>query len=170
MSRFRRTETVPPAIPPSTARGASSSMTPALQAAYEAAEYEVSLANERTLVLRHGQRHPDLDFYVHSHHHGVISWAFVTAWNPRSVLLDKSINEQRHDDLKAWVARRGWPFLPGRGRNEDATWIEESLLLMGASRAEACMLGSQFQQHAVLVGDVGGLARICLCDAPTSSE
>jgi hypothetical protein len=116
-------------------------------------------------VLRHGALHAALDELLRRRHPTARSWAFITAWNPFSQRRSKNENDAQQRDLRAQVAARGHPTIEGVGRDENSDWHEESLLVVGIDRAEACALGSRFGQYAVLVGEVGGAAEVCACAA-----
>ena len=84
------------------------------------------------------------------------SCAFITAWNPSSQRLTKTVNEQRQRDLIAEVLRRGYTLLPGRGVGADPNWIPEpSILIIGISGTEAEELGAHFGQLAIIAKRIG---------------
>jgi hypothetical protein len=98
--------------------------------------------------------------------HGVDCWAYVTAWNPRSQLLQAALNAARHAKLRARIAALGFAVLTGRSQPDSADWAaEESLLVLGMDEAAALALGKQFGQHAVVAGVRGGVAGLCWCDS-----
>ncbi len=138
-------------------------LSPALRAAYEAARYEVHVDDERVFVLRHGNRHPDFDAFLRHRHPDARSWAFVTAWNPYSQPTSTEKNATRQSDLRARVAAQGFAVLDGVGCDDGSDWSEESLLVIGIARADACALGVRFGQHAVLVGELDACAEVCAC-------
>jgi len=95
--------------------------------------------------------------------HGVATWAYVTACNPRSHKLTDAENAVRHAQLLARVRESGFSYFAGRGSADDASWSEASLLILGISEVKALQLGAAFDQHAVVVGVLGGCAELRWC-------
>ena len=92
------------------------------------------------------------------------TWAFVTAYNPGSRITPEDQNQRAHQELRAVVRTRGWVFFEGRGASADGNWPPEvSLLVLGVTADEACKLGRQFKQLAVVVGRRGEPARLQWC-------
>jgi hypothetical protein len=115
------------------------------------------------LTLRVGARSPELDDLLLSA--GASSWAFVTAWNPRSVRASDHENIRRGRELGRIVAERGLVAYPGAGIGDDRTWPPEpSLLILGIGHAEAVELGRRFGQLAIVYGERGGCAELVLCE------
>ncbi|MCW5606113.1 MAG: DUF3293 domain-containing protein [Burkholderiales bacterium] len=97
--------------------------------------------------------------------HGVETWAYVTAWNPRSQRLPDADNVAQHAELLACVAKSGYPVFTGRGQPESGGWVpEESLLILGITEDAALRLGRAFDQHAIVVGKAGGRAGLRWCE------
>lgn len=81
------------------------------------------------------------------------TWAFITAWNPKSVLLSQQENEARHEMLVKIVEKMGHLHVEGYGIGDDGHWPpEQSLLILGISRQKAVALGRQFEQNAIVFG------------------
>ena len=140
----------------------------ALEAAYRATAYE-ALGPGVELDLRVDEQSAALDALLTST--GRISWAFLTAWNPRSQPLAPEENAERQRAL--WAALEassgegGEPplLLPGRGRGLEGDWpAEESVLALGLPRAAALQLARRFEQHAFLGGRRGDFAELVWCD------
>jgi hypothetical protein len=131
--------------------------------ATKAARYEVHVNDGRVFVLRHGNRHADFDAFLRQGHPDARSWAFVTAWNPYSQRLSTVENAARQSELRAHVTGMGFAVLDGVGCDDGSDWSEESLLVIGIARADACALGVRFGQHAVLVGELDACAEVCAC-------
>ncbi|HZP87799.1 MAG TPA: DUF3293 domain-containing protein [Burkholderiales bacterium] len=131
-----------------------------LEAPYLQTVYCVRLDDGSILDLRIGRRHPRLDrrlARVHARH-----WVFLTAWNPESTPLPAWRNAARQRVLRRCL--KALPvLLPGIGIAEDGAWWEESLLAASVSVGRARRFGRMFGQHAVVVGRVGGFARLCWC-------
>ncbi|MCA9090420.1 MAG: DUF3293 domain-containing protein [Planctomycetaceae bacterium] len=95
---------------------------------------------------------------------GDVSWAFVTAHNPKSGLLSAEKNAVRHNAFCDGIQRSGLPFFPGRGIGTDPGWqAEESLLILGIEREEAIDLGQMWGQNAIVFGEFGQPAELIDC-------
>ena len=93
--------------------------------------------------------------------HDTRQWAFLTAWNPGSIELSQIENDLRQRDLIAVVESAGYSWLPAEGVGQDPGWPpEQSLFVLGISRAEARRLGARFDQLAVVVGRRGAPSRL----------
>lgn len=128
-----------------------------LEKAYLATTYFADCP-EGPLLLRIDQVHPMLDALCLQH--GVETWAYLTAHNPGSQLLEPKINDQRHQELLARIERR-YSCYSGEGRGDDGNWpAERSLLILGISPLEGCALARDFGQLALVVGKIGQPARL----------
>src|SRR5437867_6552878 len=114
--------------------------------AYETTTFTANL--DGTVVpIRPGARHPELDRLLSSRH--VDSWAFITAWNPRSQLLSSSENDGRHEQLKRDVAELGLHAVEGHGIPADSNWLpERGLIVLGIAERDAVALGRRYGQSA----------------------
>ncbi len=126
-----------------------SAVVEALRLAYETAWYSVALA-DGVEVLRVGQAVPPR----------VAAWivaqgkpgaGFVTACNPHGRLASDKENAEAMARLRALVACRSWPALPGAGGSDRDDWpAEPSLLVALDSVTQAERLGRSFRQNAIL--------------------
>jgi hypothetical protein len=83
--------------------------------------------------------------------HGATRFAFITAWNPGSVVLPPAENARREAQLRADVRR--YVTLNGEGVGEDPKWDpEESLMVLGISRGKAVSLARKYGQLAIVFG------------------
>lgn len=114
--------------------------------------------------LRIGEPCAALDALLREH--GVSTWAFVTACNPRSQPLPPAENTARHVQLLARVRASGFIAFAGRGQADSGDWSEESLLILGIGNTAAVNLGLAFGQNAVVIGEAGGVARLRWCETP----
>ena len=131
--------------------------------------------------IRTGEANPDVDnLFIASRLASTdsvvsASWAYITAWNPASQLLDDSENAARQDELRREVAARVVSdevaaYYEGEGVPDVGDWTPEaSLLIIGIDRGAASALGARFGQNAILVGDWGGRADLLLCEQPSSA-
>ena len=132
-----------------------------LAQAYEATTYRVKVP-EGDILIRIGVPNPELDLLLNQY--GVFSWAFITAWNPASVALSVSQNQQRYAEMIAYLHRRNVPYLDGIGVGDDTDWPpEQSVLTFGLNREEARELGALFGQNAVVYGECNGFPKLLWC-------
>ncbi|WP_240319331.1 DUF3293 domain-containing protein [Deinococcus wulumuqiensis] len=92
------------------------------------------------------------------------SWAIVTAWNPDAQQAPERANRAAQERLLACVLQAG--LIPRPALNGSGEWAEESLLVPGASLAQARSWGEAFGQKAVLFG-VGSRAALVWLPGPT---
>jgi hypothetical protein len=136
-------------------------MTDALFDAYRSTSFFANTSRGR-LCLRVGRMSPELDALLVAC--GVRTWAYVTGFNPGSILLTPDENERRHQRLEGEVRRRGYTTFVGEGIGDDGQWPpERSLLIVGIGRDDAIRLGREFEQRAVVYGDSGGPAMLLPC-------
>jgi Protein of unknown function (DUF3293) len=81
------------------------------------------------------------------------SFAVVTAYNPRSMLLPRKVNEQRHLVMRDLLVLGVYRVEACVGYEEDpeGTWREPSWLVHGIDRDEAIAFGRVFRQNAILL-------------------
>jgi hypothetical protein len=129
---------------------------PELMDAYNKTEYRVS---DPSFVIRIGETCAPLDELLNRHQ--LQEWAFITAYNPRSVILPDAENQAKHAVLKE--ALRSYLCLEGEGVGEDPPWKpERSLLVLGIGSKEAADIGNAFDQNAIVVGALGSPARLLI--------
>lgn len=127
-----------------------------LTEAYLRTTYRVS---EPPIEIRIGQSCPAADRLLAEH--GLATWAFVTAWNPRSQPLFFSKNAHQQALFEETVRAGGWPHFRGAGEGENGDWPPEpSLLILGISAAGAIRLGQKFEQNALVFGQKNGEAEL----------
>ena len=125
-------------------------ITAALESAYRATTYVVRVPPQ-TLALRIGERCPAIERLLATRK--VRSAAYMTAWNPMSRAAGRAYNAAAARELVSVLRRRGWSFVAGEGRGEEADWpAEQSLLILGISRAQAYRRAADF-----------GRTRSCSC-------
>lgn len=114
------------------------------------------------IEIRPGSSNAALDAVLRAHR--ASEWAYVTAYNPGSLVTPESTNRLAHEKLCAHVHQRGWVSFDGHGVGPDGDWPPEvSLLILRVSSLEARALGKKFGQLAVVVGRIGGPARLQAC-------
>jgi hypothetical protein len=115
--------------------------------------------DDLNIKIRIGQIDERLEGFLEEH--GCNEWAFITAYNPRSVELSDDENSKRHQELKKDVSCL--TFFEGQGVGEDPTWKpERSLLILGLSRQSAKELGLKYGQNAVVIGKKGISAELLI--------
>ena len=77
----------------------------------------------------------------------------LTAYNPRSMLLPRKVNESRHVVLRDLLILGCYRVESCVGYEEDpeGTWREPSWLVHGMDRDEAIAFGRVFRQNSILV-------------------
>src|SRR5262249_57649647 len=127
-----------------------------LRAAYEATEYRVTDSRVGPLVIRIGEVNEALDRLLGIN--GAARWAYLTACNPRSMILQEDENRQRTEALREQFAR--FTTCRGEGVGADGHPPEASFVVLGIEEAEAEDVGARFEQNAVVVGRRGEPARL----------
>jgi hypothetical protein len=80
-------------------------------------------------------------------------FAVLTAYNPRSMLLPRKVNEQRHLVMRDLLVLGVYRVEACVGYEEDpeGTWREPAWLVHGIDRDEAIAFGRVFRQNTVLL-------------------
>jgi hypothetical protein len=81
------------------------------------------------------------------------TWAFITAWNPLPLVLTKSENDFRNNQLKVQLNEDGFIFYPGIGVSLSGDWSEESFFIEDIDLKSANAISLKFGQLAFLFGD-----------------
>jgi hypothetical protein len=117
---------------------------------------------EPELVLRIGERNADLDELLEAE--GAATAAFITAAHPRGRKRGNWENEIANAALVKSQSEAGFACYEGEGRAPDASWIEKSVLVVGISRRDAEIVGSAFEQNAVVFVERGGAPELVVLD------
>ena len=81
---------------------------------------------------------------------GARSGAFITAWNPRSVVQRRALNDAAAARLAERVAAEGFRALPHRGVSADPAWqAEEGLFVLDIDFDYAIRMATDFGQNAI---------------------
>jgi Protein of unknown function (DUF3293) len=130
----------------------------ALVVAYRATTYRV-LMPDAAIDLCIDRRSAPLDALLAQC--GVRTWAFLSAYNPRSVPAPRAVNRRQATRLKRLITARGWTWLEATGipcdrrrRPEPSVWIG------GISLRDARRLAAHFGQNALLTGRHGRPVRL----------
>ena len=123
-----------------------------LQTAYEEAVYEV-YNGEDTIELSVGKYCPELDRIFPAE--DCPGWALITACNPYSRCLSEAENRQRHQKLLEYLSGLQYTSLAAVGKDKNNVWTpEQSLLIFWLNRPQAIAIGRQFQQNAIVYGEL----------------
>jgi Protein of unknown function (DUF3293) len=134
----------------------------ALIQAYLATRYLVVVAYDAPSVLAEvkvGRRSAAMDRLLGIH--GARSGVFITAWNPRSRPVDRTLNDAAHQRLEQELRRRGIRFLAHLGAGADPAWEpEQGMFTLDLPLAQALGLALDFGQNAIVTIDHGGAAEL----------
>jgi hypothetical protein len=98
------------------------------------------------------------------------TFALITAYNPRSMLLPRKVNEQRNLVQRDLLVLGCYRVEAAVGFEEepDGMWREPAWLVHGMDREEAIAFGRVFRQNAVVVSS-GGQPELIITD-PTCDD
>jgi hypothetical protein len=93
-------------------------------------------------------------------------FALLTAYNPRSMLLPRRINEQRHQVMRDLLVLGCHRVSQAVGYEEepDGVWREPTWMVIGISREEAIAFGQVFRQNSIVYCD-GARPSLIVTDA-----
>lgn len=132
-----------------------------LAAAYRRTRYRLEIDGV-ALTLRVGAHSPLLDAALCAV--GAATWAFITAFNPRSQPQSAAANRTRDIALVGEIDARSLRRWRCDGIDDDGTWpTERGWVIAGISRDAAIALGQTFAQNAILFGAAGGIAELVFC-------
>lgn len=85
------------------------------------------------------------------------SFCIVTAYNPRSMLLPRKVNDGRHSVMRDLLVLGCYRVESCVGYEEEpeGTWREPSWLVHGIEREEALAFGRVFRQNTIIVNRSG---------------
>lgn len=83
------------------------------------------------------------------------SWVIITAYNPYSQTVAELENQQRHHQLRSHLEELQLFWLDAVGRDQTGIWAPEpSFWISGIGRLEAIAIGRQFEQNAIVYGEL----------------
>ena len=136
-------------------------MNPELFEAYKNTTYRIYLPLGE-IDIRIGVINPLLQELLLSNH--VESWAFITAYNPYSILQDADVNTLLNTQLENYLSEKWYVFFKGMGVGDDDSWEPEaSFMVMDIRKEDAVKLGKQFKQNAIVVGVIGNAPELINC-------
>jgi hypothetical protein len=97
-------------------------------------------------------------------------FAVLTAYNPRSMLLPRRVNEQRHFVLRDLLILGCYRVEPcvGSEAEPEGVWREPAYLVHNMEREEAIAFGRCFRQNTILFAQ-GGRPELIVTD-PTADD
>lgn len=142
-------------------------MDQALLRSYLATVYELPTPNGAIRVSLDGEIVQDLNALPELL---TKKFAVLTAYNPRSMLLPKKVNEQRHHVLRDLLILGVYRVEPCVGSEPDGegVWREPAWLVHGMDRDEAIAFGRVFRQNTIIYAQ-GGRPEIIVTD-PTADD
>lgn len=121
---------------------------PDLVKAYQEALYVIH-GVDGDIRLRVGQ--PSLELIPLMKRYVVKSAAFLTAFNPHSILTAAEVNVHNHNALVADIRSLGLELIQGEGEDPFNLWpMELSVLVLGISHGNAEILADRYRQNAFL--------------------
>jgi hypothetical protein len=136
------------------------SLDPALVQAYRRTRYSAGLDGE-AIVLMVDVPSPVMAAAIAAA--GAPGAAFITAENPYSTPSAAQNNAASQALLKSELAALGATVFEGVGQGDDPNWPgEASYLAVGISRDQACLLGRNYQQNAIVWIGANGTPELVL--------
>ena len=127
--------------------------------AYQRTTYTVKFP---PLKIRVGEENESLNVFCFDNN--VYTWAFISAWNPRSQTLSKAENELRHQSLLTKVRNLGLRYCEGWGIDDRGEWpAEQSLFVLDLKERRALELARHFEQNAIVCGVFNQVPRLVFC-------
>ena len=119
-----------------------------LAKAYSDAFYVIH-GEDGDIHLRVGQ--PSLELISLMKRYGAKSAAFLTAFNPHSILATAEVNVHKHNALVEDIKSLGLEFIAGEGGDPLNIWPSEpSVLVLRISHQSAELLAGRYGQNAYL--------------------
>ena len=108
--------------------------------------------------LRINENHEEFREYCKER--GILCWAFLTAWNPRSQELRKEDNLKRNLQLTEDLA--DYDYILGFGKGDE--WpAEESFFIPNIDIEKVMILARKYKQNAFVYGTHESLPQLILC-------
>ncbi len=117
---------------------------------------------DRQIIIRIGENNFELDELLKRNNTEI--WTFITAYNPYSNPLPEDENEIRQTKLVNQLRERNFQFLNGYGESTNKDWQpEKSVLIFNIDRETALSLGREFEQNAIVIGQIGSKPELVWC-------
>ena len=132
----------------------------ALVDAYRASVYWLRI-EPTPLAIRIGEANPELDALLQRLH--ARRYAIITAHNPRSLLLRPEDNTAREENLRRHLEQHGYDSLRTEAMSGRGDWPPEiGHFIIGITQREALRVARDYQQNAIVYGELGQAARLLL--------
>ena len=129
-----------------------------LEALYRATTYRVFLPGGHC-DLRIDQPCEKLSSWLETA--GASSFAIITACNPGSQPVDAARNAEQQSLLECDLLEGNYEPYAGENVADDAAWpVEESCFVVDIAAEDACALGQDYGQNAVVFGGADGVPRL----------
>ena len=124
--------------------------------AFEQTNYCILEGDTIAYILRIGSISEDM----YKEYRTLMTWAFITAWNPLPEILSIPENNKRNKLLEKELKKRDLHYTKGLGKADDGHWSEDSFFIKNISTLEAVKLGNMFGQKAIVMGERGREAEL----------
>jgi hypothetical protein len=126
--------------------------------------YSVDLPDGTTIRFHIGKPSQELDALLLKHH--ASTYAYLTAYNPRSTSLTVEENSLRQAELESLAKELKMDYLTGKSYPENGEWEPEvCIFAFNMSRTVARDLCNRYEQDAAVVGDWGSSPKLFFTDA-----
>lgn len=121
--------------------------------------YTIDIPGEKSLTLSIGVPNLELDRLLSSHQ--ASSYAYMTAYNPRSTSLSSDENQQRHQRLCRELDQRGFRYLTGNAITDTGEWEPElCVFAFDMPRSTVLELCQKYAQDGAVVGELGSAPKL----------
>ena len=91
-----------------------------------------------------------LDNYLQKNNH--TSWAIITAYNPKSIVLCEQENKSNNENLKNDL--KNYKFLNTKSGSNSSDWgIEYGFIIFNITKERSLKIAKKYNQNAILFGE-----------------
>jgi hypothetical protein len=127
--------------------------------AYTRSVYHVTGTTPFTLKIGH----PSAELKLLFNQYNCDSAIYLTAWNPRSQILDEAQNKVRQNELEKETILAKRVCIPGFGMDPEGEWpLEASILILGFDLEAGKALGQKYDQNALVWCDRNSVPQLIL--------
>jgi len=110
--------------------------------------YNVALSDVKSITLKVNKTSEELELQFPE----LLSWCFITAWNPLPEILEIEENQKRNKQLENDIQNLGLEYLNGIGVSVDGKWSEQSFFIKNIALAKVNELAVKYKQLAFVFG------------------